>query len=76
IAKVAKEFYQDPTTEDKNWVVIDLIPWKALKVPVTLHQIKSEKRLANMQLLRLGRISVTAVTAEEWRIILELSRQK
>ncbi len=36
IAKVAKEYYQDPTTDDKNWVVVDLVPFKKLKKTVTL----------------------------------------
>ena len=45
IAKVAKEFYQDPTTDDTNWVAVDLKPLKSLKKPVTLAAIKADKRL-------------------------------
>jgi predicted RNA-binding protein with PUA-like domain len=74
IAKVAKEFYQDPTSEDPNWVVVDFKPYKALKNPVSLATIKADKRLADMQLVRLGRLSVSAVTQGEWNIILEYSR--
>src|SRR3954465_14544327 len=66
IAKVAKEFYQDPTTDDPNWVVVDFKPLKKLKKPVTLAQIKADKRLSNMDLVRLGRLSVQAVKDEEW----------
>ena len=54
IAKVAKEFYQDPTTDDPNWVVVDFKPVRKLKKPVSLAQIKADKRLANMDLVRLG----------------------
>src|SRR5688500_75511 len=45
IAKVHKEFYQDPTTDDANWVAVDLVPFKKLKKPVNLETIKADKRL-------------------------------
>jgi predicted RNA-binding protein with PUA-like domain len=76
IAKVAKEAYQDPTTDDTNWVVVDLKPVKKLKKPVTLATIKADKRLENIALVRLGRLSVSPVTDEEWNIILELGETK
>lgn len=72
IAKVAKEAYQDPTTEDPNWVVVDFKPVKSLKKPVSLNTIKADKRLQDMQLVRLGRLSVSAVTDDEWGIVMEL----
>jgi len=72
IAKVAKEFYQDPTTEDTNWVVVDLKPFKKIKKPVTLETVKADKRLTNMALVRLGRLSVQPVTDEEFDIIMQL----
>lgn len=71
IAKVVKEFYQDPTTEDPNWVVVNFKPHKKLKNPVSLAEIKADKRLQNMALVRLGRLSVQPVTDEEWNIVLE-----
>jgi predicted RNA-binding protein with PUA-like domain len=73
IAKVAKEFYQDPTTDDEAWVVVDLKPYKRLKKPVSLAQIKTDKRLADMALVRLGRLSVQPVTEKEWKVIMELA---
>ena len=73
IAKVVKEFYQDPTTDEEAWVVVDLAPVRKLKKPVTLAQIKATKSLANMAILKLGRLSVTPVTAEEWEEILSLA---
>jgi predicted RNA-binding protein with PUA-like domain len=76
IAKVAKEHYQDPTTEEEAWVVVDLKPKKKLKKPVSLQQIKEEKRLANMDLIRLGRLSVQSVKEEEWKIIMEMAGEK
>ena len=76
IAKVDKEFYQDPTTDDANWVVVDLKPHKKLKKPVTLSQIKTDKRLQEMALVRLGRLSVQPVTEKEWKIIMDLAGEK
>ncbi len=76
IAKVAKEFYQDPTTEEVAWVVVDFKPVKKLKNPVSLDAIKKDKRLANMDLVRLGRLSVQAVKEEEWHIIIQMAEGK
>lgn len=76
IAKVAKEFYQDPTTDEAAWVVVDLKPYKKLKKSVTLVQVKADKRLENMALVRLGRLSVQPVTDEEWNIVMELAGEK
>jgi len=73
IAKVAKTFYQDPTTDDPNWVVVDLKPVRKLKKAVALAQIKADKRLSDMALVRLGRLSVQPVTDKEWKIVLELA---
>ena len=73
IAKVDKEAYQDPTTEDTNWVAVDLKPYKTLKKPVSLMQIKADKRLKDMALVRIGRLSVQPVTEKEWKIIMELA---
>jgi predicted RNA-binding protein with PUA-like domain len=73
IAKVAKEAYQDPTTDEEAWVVVDLKPHKALKKPVALDVIKKDKRLSNMALVRIGRLSVQPVTDEEYKVIMELA---
>jgi predicted RNA-binding protein with PUA-like domain len=73
IAKVVKEHYQDPTTEDANWVVVDLAPHKKLKNPVSLQAIKKDKRLANMALVRISQLSVQPVTDDEWKAIMELA---
>ena len=76
VAKVVKEFYQDPTTDEDAWVVVDVAPVKTLKKPVTLQQIKSDKRLANMEIIRLSRLSVSKVQPEEWKLIMELAGEK
>ena len=71
IAQVAKEAYQDPTTEDPNWVVVDVKPYKTLNKPVSLASIKADPRLQQMALVRLGRLSVQPVTEEEWKIVMQ-----
>jgi predicted RNA-binding protein with PUA-like domain len=73
IAKVVKESYQDPTTTDPNWLVVDFAPYEALKKSVTLEQIKAEPALKDMQLVRLGRLSVSAVKREEFDKVLEMA---
>ena len=76
IAKVAKEAYQDPTTTEVAWLAVDFKPYKKLKEPVTLAQVKADKRLANMALVKLGRLSVQAVTDAEWNVVMELAGEK
>jgi len=72
IAKVVKEAYQDPTTADANWVVVDLVPVQALDKPVTLEQIKAEESLKDISLVRQGRLSVMPLKATEFDKILEM----
>ena len=73
IAKVIKEAYQDPTTTEEAWVAVDFKPYKKLKQPVNLAQIKAEKKLANMALIKLSRLSVQPVTDAEWDIIRKMA---
>jgi predicted RNA-binding protein with PUA-like domain len=75
IAKVTKEAYRDPTADNDTWDAIDLKFHKKLSNPVTLDTIKKDKRLSNMALVRIGRLSVQPVTDEEWNAILEHSKK-
>jgi len=74
IAKVVQEAYQDPTTSDPNWVVVDLVPVESLKRPVSLEQIKAEESLKDISLVRQGRLSVMPLKAAEFDKILEMSQ--
>lgn len=76
IAKVVKEYYQDPTTPEPAWVVVDIAPVKKLKKPITLKQIKAEKDLQEMSLIKSMRLSVQPVREEEWNKILEMAVEK
>jgi len=76
IAKVSKEAFQDPTTEETAWLSVELKPVRKLKKAVPLDAIKKDKRLADMDLVRLGRLSVQAVKPEEWAIVMEMAGEK
>ena len=73
IAKVVREHYQDPTTDDQRWVVVDVVPESAFKKPVTLAEIKADARLTDMVLVRNSRLSVQPVKREEFDIVVGLS---
>lgn len=72
IAEVVKAAYQDPTTEDDRWVVVDLKPVRAVPRPVTLAEMKATAGLENLSLIRQSRLSVCPVTEEEYRVILKM----
>ena len=70
---VAKEAYQDPTTEEVAWVCVDVQYVSDMKRPVTLAEVKGNKKLAQMALVRISRLSVQPVTAEEWEEVLRMA---
>jgi predicted RNA-binding protein with PUA-like domain len=72
VAEVVKEAYQDPTTSDPNWVAVDLKPVHTMLKPVTLAQVKAERGLQNMDLVRLSRLSVGTVKEAEYKKILAM----
>jgi predicted RNA-binding protein with PUA-like domain len=76
IARVVKEAYQDPTTEDQRWVVVDLEPIEPLPQPVTLSDMKQDQRLQNIALIRQSQLSVMPRTKEEFEVIVTRGRQK
>ena len=73
ITRVIKEAYQDPTTDDEKWVAVDVEVVKPLNNSVTLAQIKSNYTLANMALVKQGRLSVGPVQEFEFEEIIKLS---
>jgi predicted RNA-binding protein with PUA-like domain len=73
IGKIVKENYPDP--KEPDWVLIDVAAEKALKKPVTLAQIKSDKRLSGMTLVKSSRLSVQPVKKEEFDLIVALSEE-
>jgi predicted RNA-binding protein with PUA-like domain len=73
VARVAKEAYPDPTSDDERWVAVDVAPVKALAKPVGLQDVKQDPQLREMALVRRGRISVVPVTPDEFRRVLALA---
>jgi predicted RNA-binding protein with PUA-like domain len=87
ICEVVREAYPDATafdrrhkgydagarTEAPTWYQVDLRAVELLAHPVTLAQLKATKALAGMALLRIGRLSVTPVSAAEWKVILGMA---
>jgi predicted RNA-binding protein with PUA-like domain len=74
LARVAKEHYQDPTTEEVAWVAVDVELITEFKSDVLLSTIKATPELQNMALLKLSRLSVQPVTADEFDIICKMGR--
>ena len=73
LARVVKEAYADPTATEGDWSCVDLAPEKALKKPVGLEVIKADKILKEMKLVKIGRLSVSPVTQDQFDRILKLS---
>jgi len=73
IAKVVRESFLDPSDPAGRFVAVELVPVRALARPVALAQMKANPALANMAMLRLFRLSVSPVTAEEWAEILAMA---
>jgi predicted RNA-binding protein with PUA-like domain len=74
LAKVKKEAYDDPTAEEGDWSCVDLSPVRPLSQPVTLQQIKTDKALCNIALVKQSRLSVIPLTSEQFDRILALSQ--
>ena len=76
VAKVTKRAYQDPTTDDDRWVVVDVVPVKPLATPVTLQQIKADASLAKIPLVTQSRLSVQPIDKRSFDRILKLGGTK
>ena len=74
MAKVTKTFFPDPTADDDAWVAVELEAGKPVKNPVSLAAIKANPKLANMQLVKLSRLSVTPVSKDEFDEIVAMSK--
>ena len=73
IVEVIKEHYPDPTDKKNKFVVVDVKAIKKLKHPVSLEEIKNNKKLKNIALIKQSRLSVMPITKSEWKEILKIS---
>jgi predicted RNA-binding protein with PUA-like domain len=76
IARVIRAAYRDPTAKEGDWSTVDLAPIKPLKRPVALDEIKTNRDLKNISLVRLSRLSVHALSAEQYREIVAMANGK
>lgn len=72
VVEVIAESHPDSTTDDPRWECVDIKAVNTVPTPVSLDQIKSDPRLADMVLVKNSRLSVQPVTEDEWRIVCEL----
>jgi predicted RNA-binding protein with PUA-like domain len=75
IAKVVKTAFPDKSDPSGRFVAVELAPVRALRKPVTLADLKGEPALSEMQMLRQSRLSVSPVSAEEWKTILTMAER-
>lgn len=73
IAEVSVAGITDPTDQTGKWAAVKIVPKTKLPSPVTLKQVKAADQLAEMELVKQSRLSVSEVRPEEWSIILEMA---
>ena len=76
VCEVVKESYPDPTDETGKFVQVDVRAVEPVAHPVTLAAIKAEPKLAQMRLVREGRLSVSPVTPDEWKLVAKMAGLK
>jgi predicted RNA-binding protein with PUA-like domain len=76
VAEIVKEAYPDTTDKSGRFVMVDLVPVEPVKTPVSLATVRATPALKNMSLVRLSRLSVSPVSADEWRIIAKMAGVK
>jgi predicted RNA-binding protein with PUA-like domain len=76
LARVETEAYADPTATEGDWSAVDIVPLRTLPNPVPLEKIKADKLLKEMPLVRNSRLSVSPVTAAQFKRLLELAGEK
>ena len=73
IAEVSEAGITDPTDPEGKWAAVRIKPKTKLPATVTLKQAKAEPRLAEMELVKLMRLSVSEVSPDEWSIVLSMA---
>ena len=75
IARALSGAYPDPSKKDPKLLVVDIEAVKPLAKPVTLAQVKGDKRLANFDLVRLSRLSIIKVNDDQWKILQQMANK-
>tara|TARA_B100002019_G_scaffold246669_1_gene224665 strand:+ start:1570 stop:1986 length:417 start_codon:yes stop_codon:yes gene_type:complete len=74
VVEVIKEHFIDPTDKEKRFVAVQLKFKQKLKLPVTLENIKQNKELSNLALIKQSRLSVMPIDSKSWKIICKLGK--
>jgi predicted RNA-binding protein with PUA-like domain len=73
VMEVTREAYPDPSDEAGRFVMVDVKPIQPVKTPVTLKEIKADKRFADFLLVKNSRLSVMPVSKEHWKLLSEMA---
>lgn len=76
IAKVSEAGLADPSDPEGKWAAVKVKPVRKLERPITLKEIKADPELAEIELIKLSRLSVAVITPDEWKYIIALSKRK
>src|SRR3970282_1400298 len=74
IMEIVSEPYPNPKEDNKRFIVVDVKYKKSLKRPVTLDEIKKQKKFQNWELIRISRLSVMPVPKHIWDTIIDISQ--
>ena len=76
IVRISQAGLADPSDPEGKWAAVKVKPVRKLKRAISLKEIKADPALADIELIKLSRLSVAVITPEEWHYIIALSQQK
>ena len=74
IMEVISEPYSNPKEDNKRFIIVDVKYKKSLKRPITLDEMKKQKKFQNWELIRISRLSVMPVPKHIWDTIIDISQ--
>ena len=75
IVRISQAGLSDPSDPEGKWAAVRVQPVKKLKRAISLMEIKADPKLAEIELIKLSRLSVAVITPEEWDYIIALSKE-
>jgi predicted RNA-binding protein with PUA-like domain len=73
VMEIAREAYPDKSDDTGRWVMVDVVPVTPAKTPVTLEQVKADKRFADLALVKYARLSVQPVSPVHWKMLCKMA---
>ena len=74
IVEVIKEAYLDKTDQSGRFVAVSVKFIKKLSKPITLENIKKNKELGHLPLIKQSRLSVMPIDPKSWKILINMSK--